>query len=193
MARGKQPRRIFLLNFLNGNIIGFGLLLFLAGTVILYTGLTTNTQAKSPLPPFTLDGRPQKLLIPALSITTSVAIGGLVKDRWILDDKNAFYLPTSGKLGEGFNTVIYAHRLPNLFGRLDKIKLKDQIQVFDQSGKDYNFWVYEIEIVTPNEVSKLESTVKNNLTLFTCDGWFDRTRLVVRAKSNLLENLPLNP
>lgn len=124
---------------------------------------------------------PKWINIAKSNITAQVTAGGITNGKWILDDNFALYLPTSGKLGEGGNTILYAHTRERLFGSLKKTTIGDIIILGDANGKIYNYKVYSIEYIKPNQVEKIETDLKDTVTLFTCDGWFDEDRLVVKA------------
>ena len=48
-------------------------------------------------------------------------------------------------------------------------------------GKTYIYKVYSLEYIKPSQIEKIDTNKKNTITLFTCDGWFDEKRLVVKA------------
>jgi LPXTG-site transpeptidase (sortase) family protein len=102
------------------------------------------------------------------------------------------YLPTSGKLAEGYNTVIYAHKRPGLFGALSQTHWGDLITIFDKDGKPYTYKIFSIESIHPTQVDKLKSDKANTLTLFTCDGVFDQSRLLVKAQLIPIDQTALN-
>lgn len=125
---------------------------------------------------------PKNLTIPSLGMDVSVSQGGIKDGEWILSDKEASYLPTSGELGEGFNTIIYAHNTLKLFNPLKYAELGEVIVVKDTKGKEYRFVIFSKEDIDPSNLQKLYTKEKNVLTLFTCDGWFDQSRLIIRAR-----------
>jgi len=164
-------------------LIILGILLFLLGTLS-HTQIFINSiisQREHPRKEYAVQS-PTSISIPSIKLETKVIEGGIVNGNWILSDDNALFLPTSGKIGEGFNTIIYAHNTDKLFGKLRNIKQADMIVVRDRTGKEFKYKVFSIENVDPQDLRKLYSTEKNIITLFTCDGWFDQSRLLVKAK-----------
>lgn len=125
---------------------------------------------------------PQRIIIPDIKVNAHVIEGGFVKGQWILSDTDALYVPSSGKVGEGYNTIIYAHKRPGLFVDLGKVKKGTKIYVQDMNGKMLAYTVYSIENVLPESVDSLQTFVPNTVTLFTCDGIFDTSRRLVKAK-----------
>lgn len=175
---------------ISNHMISFPRALIFIGIVLIGLGLFTHTQLffkyrmlqrEKPVVNMSLQA-PAALSIPSIGINVNVDEGGIVNGEWVLANENALYLPTSGKLGEGFNTIIYAHNTPKLFGKLASIKKGNEIIMRDKSGKHYKYKVFEVENVDPKDLKKLYSTQKNIITLFTCSGWADTSRTVVRAK-----------
>lgn len=167
----------------------FAKLLIALGLFIFLLGFSTHTQLFYKQI-FSFKEKPQievsfqapiRLTIPSLKLDVGVEMGGIADKEWILSDENALYLPSSGKLGEGFNTIIYAHNKPALFGRLSEVKQDDIIVIKDRTGKEYRYKVYKREKIRASEVNKLYSKDQNIITLFTCDGWADQYRFLVRA------------
>ena len=125
---------------------------------------------------------PKFVSVPKGKIYAQIATGGYKYGKWILDDDFVLYLPTSDKLGQGGNTILYAHTRERLFGNLKKTSVGDLIILGDANGKMYNYSVYSIEHIKPYQTDMINTNVKDTVTLFTCDGWFDEKRLVVKAK-----------
>src|SRR3989304_7985927 len=133
-------------------------------------------------------GAPVSIEIPTIKTYAKITKGGVVNGEWILSDSYALYLPTSGKINEGFNTIIYAHNTDKLFGKLKDIKIGDKIIVKNEKGETFNYSVFLREDINAKDLKKLYSDNKNVLTLFTCDGWADTSRLLVRANLDTAPN-----
>ncbi|OGH14645.1 MAG: hypothetical protein A2687_00510 [Candidatus Levybacteria bacterium RIFCSPHIGHO2_01_FULL_38_26] len=127
-------------------------------------------------------GLPKWMEIDSAKISSEVAAGGYENGKWVLDSRYVLYLPTSGKLGDGGNTVFYAHNRDKLFGNLKKVSIGDTVKLGDSNGKTYIYKVYSLEYIKPSQIEKIDTNKKNTITLFTCDGWFDEKRLVVKAE-----------
>lgn len=124
---------------------------------------------------------PVRVLAKKAGIDATVTIGGYENGKWILSKNNALFLPTSQMPGEGGNTVLYAHKRKGLFATLKNLSLGDTITLYDLNGKTYTYAVYKTENIKPNQMEKIQTNKNNTITLFTCDGWFDENRLVVKA------------
>lgn len=132
--------------------------------------------SESPSPSY-----PSWINIKKSNITAQVAAGGYKDGKWILDSDYVLYLPTSARLGQGGNTILYAHSREKLFGNLKKTSIGDQVILGDANGKMYSYKIYSVEYIKPYEIEKINTGAKDTVTLFTCDGWFDEKRLVVKA------------
>ncbi len=137
-----------------------------------------NTEVEEPV----MTTVPTAITIPAVFVNNiPIVPGGIIGDEWLLFDDKAVYLQSSGLLGEGYNTVIYAHSRKGLFKNIKDLNIGDSIHITGDNGELYSYKVYEMETVNLKEVSKLKSTEPNIVTLFTCDGPLDQDRVIVRA------------
>lgn len=130
---------------------------------------------------------PKFIGIKSISLEAEIVPGGYRDEKWVLTNDKALFLPTSSKLGEGGNTIIYAHNTENLFGNLKKISIGETIVINDAKGKIYSFKVYSKEYISPYKMGKIATNLKDTVTLFTCDGWFDEKRLVIKAQKETKE------
>lgn len=93
--------------------------------------------------------------------------------------------PDTAEPGEVGNCVIAGHRNYNFnrfFSRLDKVKLGDYIQV-ETLDDTYSYEVFDIKVVEPDDLSVLDNTDDEIITLYTCTPIYIGThRLVVSAK-----------
>lgn len=160
-------------------------LLVIAGFLILLTGFWKTPHYPKPQQTQASQqqiSEPSHISISKIGVDADIVRGGIVKGEWILSDTQVLYLPTSGRLGEGFNTVLYGHKKPGLFIDLKNLSKGDLIEVSDNQGRKFTYSVYQVEYIEPRQTEKLISTQKDDLTMFTCDGPFDKTRLLIRAK-----------
>lgn len=82
------------------------------------------------------------------------------------------------------NFIVIGHNYINSahFGSLKRVKTGDLIKLTDLSGKTLTYEVFEVLIIKPTEVEKLESDNPLALTLVTCDA-NNKFRLVVKSKA----------
>ncbi len=164
-------------------LIGAGLFIFFLGTFThfnIYSNYLISQQEKPSL--VQSADIPVALSIPEVGLNTPVVEGGIKSGQWILSNTASLYLPTSGRVGEGYNTIIYAHNTSNLFAKLKDVQIGESIYLKDKSGKSFEYQIFEKKDVNPYDLKSLYSVDKNIVTLFTCDGWFDSQRLLVRGK-----------
>jgi LPXTG-site transpeptidase (sortase) family protein len=123
------------------------------------------------------------LVIPKINVNI-----GIVEGETLLALKDgAWRHPTSGKPGEGGNTVISGHRFrflpPNnrTFYFLDKLEKGDDIIVYWE-GVERLYQVEDIYEVLPNHTSILYKGDEEKLTIYTCTPLFTQSRrLIVEA------------
>jgi sortase A len=177
-------------------ILGFGLILLSFTYKPLYTFLTKiNFNTSSQLTnnePIKVDSKlfskrnkeeliPQRVLIPNLSLDVEVKPAKVVSGFWeVFEDKASFGLGSADP-GETGNTVIFAHARKGLFLPLEKISKETKIYVLTSKGW-FSYKVSEIKKVSPNDISIIEPTQDETLTLYTCSGFADSQRLIVVAK-----------
>ena len=93
--------------------------------------------------------------------------------------------PGTAFIGEEGNCVIAGHRnysFGSFFNRLDEVSIGDQIYVDTEDGS-LCYTVFDITVVEPDDLSILEDTGEETLTLYTCMPLYLAThRLVIVAK-----------
>lgn len=146
---------------------------------VIIVNMVSTKEKETPI----IAARPISITIPSLNVTDlDVVPGGIVGNNWVLFDNKATYLQTSGLLGEGYNTIIYAHNRKDLFKGIENLNIGDKILSIGDNNRLYRYSVFEKETVNLKDVSKLKSTTPNIITLFTCDGPLDENRVIVRAQ-----------
>jgi LPXTG-site transpeptidase (sortase) family protein len=142
-----------------------------------------------------------RLVIPTIDLDTEVVQGGIVTDghgNWIwetLPFVAVHYGDLTAQVGANGNAVISGHVVTidegNVFRNLYRLDIDDGIQVWDQRGREYDYRVANVKLVSPSDTSAMEPTPDQTLTLITCGGTFDRVRrefsdrLIVTAKPSL--------
>lgn len=125
------------------------------------------------------------LIIPSINLITPILeLGGIEElhtGSWIR--------PGISSPEKGGNTVIVAHRYTskgglaeNTFYNLPKVVVGDKLYT-DWMGHRYEYTVYEVKIVSPDDSSVEDDTLEPILTLYTCTPlWTSTERFVVRAR-----------
>ena len=125
---------------------------------------------------------PVEIMIPSIKTDLKVDPGTIKDGVWQISDTNATFLVTSVTPGSGGNTVIYGHNKKVIFGNLPYLSVGQTIAVKTRSGKIYNYLVESKYFVDPGRIDLVSPTKNSELTVFTCWGWFDSERVVVKAK-----------
>lgn len=123
-----------------------------------------------------------RLVIPQMQLDAAIHEGShpytLSKGLW--------HRPGTGSPTSGGNMVIAGHRFTYagaaILFHLDTLKQNDILIVYWQ-GKEYDYKVNAIKIVSPLDVSVEQDTTQPKLTLYTCTPlWTSKERLVVTAE-----------
>lgn len=142
----------------------------------------STTPAKAPTP---------QVVAPAGEAIAHLVIPKIGVDKYVVDDVSTSQLrkgpghyketPLPGQAG---NAAIAGHRTTYgaPFYRLNELQPGDQILVTTRAGQ-FNYTVTESKVVKPTDVSVLDATPDNRLTLTTCTPRFSASnRLVVISR-----------
>jgi hypothetical protein len=105
----------------------------------------------------------------------------LSQGQWPLSKETGHYLLNSATLHQQGNVIIYGHNTDGVLGWLLDVQPTDQLTLTDQLGTTYHYQIESITDVTADDVSWLQPSEQHILTIYTCSGWFDHYRRVVRA------------
>jgi LPXTG-site transpeptidase (sortase) family protein len=127
-----------------------------------------------------------RLAIPSISLDTPVVQGGIVQDSqgnamWqTLPFVAVHYGGLTALIGAQGNAVISGHVVTinegNVFRSLYQVGIDDEIQVWDQHDREHDYHVVDVKLVPPTDVSVMDATPDETLTLITCGGTFNRVR-----------------
>jgi len=139
-----------------------------------------------------------RLAIPAIKLDTEVKQGGIVQDAdgnsiWqTLPFVAVHYGDLTARVGEPGNAVIAGHVVTlsegNVFRFLYQLDIDDQVQVWDDRQREFDYHVVDVKLVPPSDTSVMAPTADERLTLITCGGTFDPVkrefsdRLIVTAR-----------
>ncbi len=124
---------------------------------------------------------PTRILIPSVSIDTSVKKALIINGYWQVFPNSAAWGDQSGIPGNIGNQVIFAHKRSGLFANLKDVKIGDKIYVLTSKGS-FAYEAREIKEINPNEIDVVKPTTDETLTLYTCSGFADTKRLIVVGK-----------
>lgn len=114
---------------------------------------------------------------PQLAIEEQTLIDG----EWGVAETSVSHLSTSGIPGKSGNIVLYSHNYPELFGQLKSVRIGQEFSLKTIGGTTFSYRIISKVQVDQDQVEWLQPTDNEVVTLYTCDGWRDEKRLVVRA------------
>lgn len=97
-------------------------------------------------------------------------------------EKKAVFLIQSSVPNENGNIIIYGHNKNSILGNIRYLSGKERIVLTTTFGSRYSYSIEEIKEVSPSETKYLEQTRTETLTIYTCSGFLDKNRFIVRAK-----------
>lgn len=124
---------------------------------------------------------PQRVTINSVNIDLPITPAHIVGGVWETSDTTATHLITSARPGEKSNIVVYGHNRSHLFKALHDLKEGETITLTTEDGNQYQYLVSTKTVVTPDQIEVVLPTEKEELTLYTCTGFLDSKRLVVKA------------
>lgn len=123
---------------------------------------------------------PIEILIPSVNIHLPVVEAKIVDGFWEISETTASHGVGSANPKDKGNIVIFAHARVGLFYNLKNIKENDEVYVLTKdSWRKYR--VSQITSVYPNQTEVIGPTKNEVLTLYTCSGFSDEKRLIVKA------------
>lgn len=151
---------------------------------------TTNQVTKLPKSPFKIDPKllsskqqiqaPQRILIPKYKLDLNIVEAKVVDGFWEISEVSASHGVGSANPGENGNIVVFAHARDELFGPVRNIAKDDEIYLLTKD-RWHKYTVSETKLVDPSQIEVVSPTTKETLTLFTCSGFLDSKRLIVKA------------
>ena len=134
---------------------------------------------------------PTSIRIPSIGVKLPIIPSQFTNNQFQTTNDGVSYLASTPLPGTIGNSVMYGHNWPNLLGDLPKIKTGDLI-VVEQGNKITRFTVAFINVVSANETHVQQNTNDIRLTIYTCTGFFDSKRFVVKAivDPNTVSSLP---
>lgn len=167
-----------------GLLLIVGISLMLGGGLYLMYRQTILSFKVSPVYQVTAEERaslPQQIKINDVGIELDVIPAYIENGIWQTSDTAATHLATSARPGEKSNMVIYGHNRAHLFRDLHQVDLDDVITVISSDGHEYQYKVVSRNVVTPDAIELVLPTDHEELTIYTCTGFLDTKRLVLKA------------
>lgn len=180
--RGKRPA--FPLRRLLGGalvVLGVGLLGYAALNSVLYNeALKPDAPAAKIAAAQAQPSKPTHIRVGPIDLP--VETHTYTDGNWTVASDVASYLQQSAKPGEPGNIIIYGHNKPHVFGNLPKLKGQEEITLTLENGQTRTYRISSMEELSQERVDVLAPTDEEVLTVYTCTGWLDSMRFVVKAK-----------
>lgn len=100
----------------------------------------------------------------------------------VISNDHVSHLIDSARPGENGNMILYGHNLTKILGKMRFTKVGDVIDITNADSELVQYKVTAVEIVETTETHWLEQTDNAVITVYTCIGWMDSQRLVVRGE-----------
>jgi LPXTG-site transpeptidase (sortase) family protein len=108
--------------------------------------------------------------------------GGIVEgNNWTLSEQEAVYITQSARPDQPGNIIIYGHNTQKLLGNIRWLRGQETIKLVLDNGRSREYRVTERREIKPEDVWVIQPTDYEVLTLYTCSGFADKNRFVVRA------------
>lgn len=164
------------------SLIGlFCILLFISYKVYKSYRLSFTTPPTKTYSERQVDRKPISLYITRFDLRLPIKETTIKNGRWEIFEEGVSHLSTSADPGISGAIILYGHNKKNILGPLSGVTIGDPINIKASDGKEYSYIVKEKLVVNPNQVEILDSGKKEMLILYTCTGFADTRRLVVKA------------
>lgn len=125
---------------------------------------------------------PTEIFIEKLNLRLPVNEASVKDGAWEINTAGASHLDVSADPGVLGNIIIYDHNTLAHFGKITRLKDTDIIEITAEDGKLYRYKVYQTYVVSPKNTEVLHESSDQALTIYTCYGFLDSKRFVVKAK-----------
>lgn len=166
----------FIVGFL---LIVFGISLRINTNSSFFNSLTNNQLInKNSKKPYNI---PISVQSPRLAIEKNITPVNLKNNKWEIAQNGGSYLIQSARPGENGPIIIYGHNTNKSMYWLHNLKSKDIVIITLNNKDSIAYKVQNILKVKPTDTNVLSSKNKETLVLYTCTGFADLYRLVVKA------------
>lgn len=125
--------------------------------------------------------RPVHIEIPWF-VNVSISQQVLIAGEWTIAENEASHLANSARPGEAGNIIIYGHNTRAILGNIRALRGGEIITLRSANGTEHRYQVKEIVEVNPDQIEYLLPTNEEVLTIYTCSGFMDKMRFVVRGE-----------
>ena len=124
---------------------------------------------------------PTIIKFPKLELELPISPTRITNGKWDDPKHSVAFWQDSVLPGEAGNSVFYGHNWPNIFSKLKKSNIGDDIEISFNDGTLITFVIQNTYTVTADQIHILNQTEDSRLTIYTCTGFLDSKRFVVIA------------
>lgn len=124
---------------------------------------------------------PTFISIEKIDVSLPVKPTQIIDGEWQVRDDAVSHLAASSVPGENGNIILYGHNTKNFFARLSELKKDDTFTILTIDGVHHTYKVTETLVVSPDDIWVLADSGEEEVTLYTCYGFADLKRFVVKA------------
>lgn len=166
------------------------LVLFVTGCLLLlgYGALKQHNQydlsfAQSPTHYRLYDAgsRPMRLRIRRLYVNIPIKPARIESGHWQVFEDSVSHLVTSATPGKNGAIILYGHNKRSMLGPLQWVQVGDRIEIKTIQGVSRIYTVKKIVSVSASDTGVLSSENKEVVIIYTCTGFADSKRFVVKA------------
>lgn len=128
-----------------------------------------------------LQGRGEEPVRLMLSEGQDLLVESAEDAEWV-SATGATYFGQSARLGHIGNVILYGHNYSNVLGKLPQVKVGDRVILEGSQGGSFAYEVVFSGQVELDDTSWLDDASDAVVTLYTCSGFMDGKRWVVRGK-----------
>jgi LPXTG-site transpeptidase (sortase) family protein len=142
-----------------------------------------SNETKKSVPFVKIDepGKPKRLVVPSLQMGLPIVTVPMKNGTWPVEEGVANFAEESSAFnGESGNSVLFGHNKPDAFRPMAQLKKGDVVYV-QTSQYQFTYEVSEISTTSPKNVDVMKPGDGYELTLITCNGFFDEKRLIIKA------------
>lgn len=124
---------------------------------------------------------PIRITIPSIKTELPIEETLIEKGIWQISENGVSHLATSAYPGNGGNIILYGHNTTDRLARLGEVKIGDVVTVTSKNNRRFEYKVTSVEVVKPTDIDKLMAYNTETLTIYTCIGFADLQRILVKA------------
>ncbi len=146
----------------------------------LHLAVRLSFTSSPPAQPTLQASAPTAISIPAIKLNLPVFPTIINNNTWTIAPQGVSFLAQSARPGTPGPIILYSHNTNSRFGPIRWLALGDKITLTTANNLLHSYQVTQTLTVAPSQIQALAAT-QETLILYTCTGFFDKDRFIVRA------------